>query len=93
MSDYPKQVQDVGVIRLGLQNLLVKPARLGQMSGTMVIQRLAKQTVYMLSQGLSINLFDVNRKPVNTDRPVDPEDPAARPATSITASEIITWPC
>lgn len=66
MSDYAKQVQGVGVIGLGLQNLLVKPARLRQMSGTMVIQRLPKQTVFMLSQGLSINLFDVNRKRVGS---------------------------
>jgi hypothetical protein len=70
MSDYPKQVQGVGVIGRGLQNLLVKPARLHQMSGTMVIQRLPEQIVFMLGQGLSINLFDMNRKPV---------DPAARP--------------
>jgi hypothetical protein len=53
MSDDPKQVQDVGVIGCGLQNLLIKPARLRQSSGTMVIQRLPEQMVIMLDQGLS----------------------------------------
>src|ERR1039457_6732041 len=45
----------------------------------MVIQRLPEQSVFMLGQGLSINLFDMNRKPV---------DSAARPLSDH-ASEIM----
>jgi hypothetical protein len=50
------------------------------MPGTMVIQRQPEQIVFMLGQGLSIDLFDMNRKLL---------DPAAHPATRITASEIM----
>jgi hypothetical protein len=35
----------------------------------MVIQRLPEQSVFMLAQGLSINLFDMNRKPVDSALP------------------------
>src|ERR1019366_4502393 len=66
MSDYPEQVQNVGVIGPGFQKLLVKPACLRQMPGTMVIQRQPEQIVFMLGQGLSINPFDMNRKPVGS---------------------------
>jgi len=54
MSDYAEQIPDVGVVRRGFENLMVKPARFGQSSFAMVIQRLAEEMGLMFGQGLSI---------------------------------------